>query len=132
MTRSLALPVVALMIATGLVGCGSDKPPICSSMDDLKTSVEHLKDLNVSENGIAEIESQVSTIKDDLGQVKDDATAQYSAQVDTVEADFSTLTSSVTAAKETVDTATLGAVASGVTTLVSDVQSLAGDVATTC
>lgn len=131
MTRTVALAVATLLLGAGLSGC-SDQPAVCDSVDALQASVDNLKDINLSENGVGEISDSLSTIEDDLRQVKTDAKAEWSAQVDAIEADATELTSTVETAQQGPSASTLGAVGTAVSTLVDDVTALAEDVSSTC
>ena len=48
-----ALFALTLLAAAGLSACTSDKPAVCSSVDELQTSVDNLKDIQLGENGLS-------------------------------------------------------------------------------
>ena len=46
---ALPLRLAAIVLLSSLlVGCGGDKPAVCSSVDALKTSVDDLKNIEIS------------------------------------------------------------------------------------
>jgi hypothetical protein len=132
MTRPLALMLAAVLAGSGIAGCGGEQPPVCSSVAQLQKSVDALKDVNVSADGVSEIRDRLSTVGADYQQVKDDAKAQYATELDRVDAAVAGLRTSVTTARQTPDAASLNAVGAAVNTLVSSVQVLADDVSSTC
>jgi hypothetical protein len=94
--------------------------------------VDNLADINLSENGVGAISGSLSQIESDLRQVKADASAEWSDQVDGIEADTDELSTTVETAQEGATAATLGAVGTAVRTLLDDVEALAADVGSTC
>lgn len=131
MSKTVIITVATLLLATGLAGC-SDQPAVCDSVDELRASVDNLKDINLSENGLGEISDSLSAIEDDVRQVASDAKGEFSDQVDQVDADFTELGSSVDAARQDTSASTLGAVGAAVSTLGDDVEALVDDVSSTC
>jgi len=132
MRRKLALSAATVaMLSAALVACGDDTPAVCASADQLKSSVDKVKDIDVTEtNGIDELTSQLETIDGDLDQLVNDAKSEFSSQVDTVTTTFEALKFSVQAATADPSAETLAAAATawsafsaGVKTLISDVQS---------
>ena len=132
-TRLFAPVAVMVLLAGGLAGCGgNDKPAICSSVDTLKQSVQDLKDVQIGAGSLSKLQTDVNTIKQNLTQVKHDATAQYGSQVDKVQASANTLAASVQAAKAGPSVTTLAAIGTSASALSSDVKALADDVSSTC
>ena len=97
--RRLAALVVVLASLFPVAACGTDTPAVCSSVDDLSASIEQLGQLQLGENGRAQLESQLATVRGDLAQVRTDANQQYGAQVATVTAAASTVRERAQAAK---------------------------------
>jgi hypothetical protein len=131
MNRRVALTLVTVLLGAGLAGC-SDQPAVCDSVDALQASVDNLRDINVSANGMGAISDSLATIKRDLNQVKTDAEAEYATQVDAVDAAVSELTSGVTAAQQDPSASNLGVVGQAVSGAVDSVAALADDVSSTC
>jgi hypothetical protein len=133
MKSPIALTVVALVLGASLVGCGKDKPAVCGSVDDLKTSVANLKDIDItSSSAVSDLESGLSTIKTDLGQVKTDAKSEFSSQIGAAEASYTAAKSSVDAAKADPSAATLAAAGSALSAFNTAVRTLISDIQSTC
>ena len=132
-TRLLGVATVALLLGVTLVGCSDDKPAVCSSVDNLKTSVDDVKNIDVSSSSAAsDLESGLATIKSDIADVKADAKSEFSSQLDAVDSAFATLTTSVDAATADPTATTLAAVGAAVDPFLTAVQNLADDVKSTC
>lgn len=141
MTRFFA---ALLVVAVGAVtaGCSSQSttssaastapPAVCSSTDALQASVADLGDVQVVENGTAALANAVASVKSDLQAVVDDATSQYTPQVDALQAGFDALQAAARTALDTPTADTLSAVKASVSALAADVNSFADDVASTC
>ena len=79
------VPLMAvLLVLVGLPGCSSDQPDLCSSVDALAASVDNLKNVQIGENGLAEVEKDVTQIKDDIKDVTSAAKQEFSSEVDAV------------------------------------------------
>jgi hypothetical protein len=132
-TRLTGVATVALLLGVTLVGCSDDKPAVCSSVDNLKTSVDDVENIDVTSSSAAsDLESGLTTIKSDLADVKTDAKSQYASQLDAVDSALATLTTRVDAAKADPSADTLAAVGAAVAPFNSAVQTLISDVESTC
>jgi hypothetical protein len=132
-TRLIGVAAVTVLLGATLVGCSDDKPAVCSSVDNLKTSVDDVKNIDVTSSGAAsDLESGLTTIKSDLADVKTDAKSQYASQLDAVDSALATLTTSVDAAKAHPSADTMAAVGAAVAPFNSAVQTLISDVQSTC
>ena len=81
-----------VMSSAALVACGEDTPAVCGSADQLQSSFDDLKDIDVTEdNGLDEFKSQLETVDGDLDQLTNDAKSEFSTQVDAVTATFEAL-----------------------------------------
>lgn len=131
--KLIPIAALTLALATSLTGCGEDQAAVCSSVDDLQTSVDEVRDIDVSSSGaLGDLESGLEAVGSDLSDVKSDAKAEFSGQIDTVQASFDALTESVDAAKASASAATLSAAATALSTFGSDVRTLITDVQETC
>ena len=85
-----------VLSSTALVACGDDQPAVCGSAEQLQSSFDELKDIDLTEtNGLDEFKSQLETIDGDLDQLTNDAKSEFSSQVDAVAATFEALGASV-------------------------------------
>ncbi|SDK27252.1 hypothetical protein SAMN05428985_103339 [Nocardioides sp. YR527] len=131
--KLIPVAVLTLALATPLTGCGEDRAAVCSSVDDLQTSVDEVRDIDVSSSGaLADLESGLEAIGADLSDVKSDAKAEFSSQIDDVQASYDALVASLDAAKESASAATLSAAATALSTFGDDVRTLITDVQETC
>jgi hypothetical protein len=129
--RSVALTIATLILGASLAACGEDKPAVCGSVDDLKSSVDSVKDIDVgSSSAVSDLQSGVTSIESDLAAVKADAKSEFSSEIQAVEQSLAALKTSVNAAKADPTAATLSsagaalsAFGTGAETLVSDIQS---------
>jgi hypothetical protein len=134
MTRKLALAAATVvMLSASLVACGDDTPAVCASADQLKSSVDEVKDIDVTEtNGIDELKSQLETIDGNLDQLTNDAKDEFSSQVDKVAATFEALQTSVEVAASDPSADTVAAAAAAWSAFTTSVKTLISDVQSTC
>ena len=135
MMRPLALTVVTISLGASLVACGggSHQAAVCGSVDTLKSDISDLKSTDFTSSGaISSVESQLTTIKSDVEAVKSDAKSQFSTQIQAVDSSYSTLESSLTAAKGSPSATNLAAVGVAATAWLTDVQTLVKDIQATC
>ena len=132
MKPSIALTAATLVLAS-LVACGEDKPAVCGSVDSLKTSVNNVKNIDVtSSSGVSDLQSGLTTVKSDLAAVKADAKAEFSSEIETVDKTFAALETSVEAAKAAPSASTLAAAGSALSALGTSVETLISNVQSTC
>ena len=133
MKSSIAGVVVVLVLGGSLSGCSEDTPAVCTSVDDLRASIDSLKDIQVTSSGaLGELESGVSSVKADLADVRADAADEFSSQIDTVQAGIAELERRLRAAQDSVSVEALRDAASALSTVGNDVQSLIDYVKATC
>ena len=73
-----AVPLIATLAAlTGLVGCSTDQPDLCLSVNALESSVDNLKKVQLGENGLADVQTYLTQIRDDIEDVTAAAKEQY-------------------------------------------------------
>jgi hypothetical protein len=125
---------MSFMLGGILVGCSDDdKPAVCSSVNDLATSVDDVKSVDFTASGaLAELQSGLTTIRADLANVKTEAKSEFADEISAVDSAFTTFTTSVDAAKADPTAATLGSVATAVAPFTTAVETLINDVKSTC
>jgi hypothetical protein len=137
-TRRGTSVVGSLLLGAVLVGCGgggagSDTPAVCGSVDSLKSSVDKVKDTDITSSGaVSDLQTGLAGIRSDLTDVKTDAKSEFASQIDTAEKSYGTLKTSVEAAKADVSAATLAAAGSALSAFGTDVTELAQDIESTC
>jgi hypothetical protein len=128
-----AVPLMAMLVAlTGLAGCSSDQPDLCTSVDSLEASVDNLKNVQLGENGLAEVETYLTQIRDDITDVTDAAKDQYGSEVDAVTDALDDIDEVRRIAKDQPSAATLRPLAEGVTALASALKALQQAVSDSC
>ena len=136
MKRPLALALAALALGVVLVGCSDDEPEtpaVCGSVDSLRASVDDIKNIDVtSSSAVSDLESGITAVEGDLTDVKNDASAEFSTQVDAVDTAFGSVKDSVDAAKADPTASTLGAVGDAISSFDDAFQTLTTDVQSTC
>ena len=131
--RSVALTIATLMLAASLAACGGDKPAVCGAVDNLKSSVDDVKDIDVTSSGaISDLQSGLTSVESDLAAVKADAKSEFSSQIQAVQQSFATLKTSVDAAKAAPTAATLSTAGAALSAFDTGVESLVSDIQSTC
>ena len=132
--RLTVVAAITLVLGGILAGCSDDDTPaVCSSVDALESSVNDVKSIDFTSSGaLTDLESGLSTIQTDLATVKTDAKSEFADEITAVDSAFTTLTTSVDAAKADPSAATIGAIGTAVTPFTTAVQTLISDVKSTC
>ena len=115
-----------------LAACSSDQPAVCDDVDALQSSIDNLKDVQVSENGLNAMSSTLTQIKQDLQQLGADAKAEFGDEADAVRAAVTSLEESVDGAKADPSGTTLSAVGTAVTGVDTSLSALTEAVSGTC
>jgi ABC-type oligopeptide transport system substrate-binding subunit len=134
MRPKLALAAATfVMLCASLAACSEDKPAVCDSVDSLKSSVDDLKDIDVTESGaLSELQNGLADIDGELAQVKSDAESKFSSQIDAISTAYDALKTAVQAAVADPSAASLAAAGSAWTGFSTDVKALIDDVQSTC
>jgi hypothetical protein len=118
--------VVALVIGTS--ACSSSKSEICKDSEELSSSIDDLKDVNVVQDGVPALTSAAQNVKSDATELAAQAKGEFGPQVKGVTDSLATLDAAIdgargqgVAALQPVLAAS-GVVQSAVQTLVSDVN----------
>jgi hypothetical protein len=105
---------------------------VCSSLDELQSSVAALTQVPVGEGGLDALRTAFSTVQEDAAQVIDDARGEHADRSDQLSADVSAVQTALGDAASNPGAATLQAVGGAISSLSADVTAFAGDVASTC
>jgi hypothetical protein len=128
-----ALAAVTLVLGLLVSGCGADDPAVCGSVNDLKSSYDSLKDIDVTSSGaLSELQTGLTTLKGDFDQVKSDAKSEFASGIDAVESAYDAVKTAVSAATDDPTAATIGAAATALSSLATAVQGLVTDIQATC
>ena len=133
MKRSIGMSLAALVLGASVVACGGGQPAVCSSVDDLKSSVDSVKNVDLrSSNGISDLENAISKVKSALGDVKTNAKSEFSSEIAGVEKNYAALKTSADAAKADPSATTLATAKSALSSFVASAQTLVTKVQSTC
>jgi hypothetical protein len=124
--------LAVVLAAGGLAACGGDQPAVCDDFDALQSSIDNLKDIQVSENGMTALSPALTQIKKDLQQLVADAEAEFGDEAGEVKTAVASLQSSVTAAKSDPTATALSAVGTAVGGVQSSLVALRDAVSGTC
>jgi hypothetical protein len=130
--RRLLLPVAALLVGATAAGCGDDKPAVCTSIDQLESSMQGLKELELTGTGVVGLEDQMARVQEDYTQLRKDAKDEYGDQVAAIDADLDKLKAAATQAEDAPSATTVAAVKTSRDAVVTGVDNLADDVKSTC
>ena len=101
-------------------------------MGKLKDDIVGLKDINIRANGTSAVSAQLTKIQQQFNVVKSDAHGQFSPQINALSSALSGLGSSLTSARDNLNTSTLSALALAVGSVVTAGNSLVSTVTSTC
>jgi hypothetical protein len=133
MHRAIALAVSILMLAASLAACGQGKPAVCGSVDDLKSSVQKIKDIDPSASGaLNKLQTDLKAVKSNLAKVESDAKSHYSSQLKSVESSYAAVKTSIKAATADPSAATVATAGASLKALGTAVQTLIRDIESTC
>jgi ABC-type phosphate transport system auxiliary subunit len=124
--------LAAVVAAIGLTACGGDQPPICDDVDTLQASVDNLKDVQVSENGLNALSADLGQVQQDVRQLVTDAKAEFGDEASKVAAAVQSLQSSVHSARSEPNATTLSVVGTAVQGVDSSLSALQDAVSDTC
>jgi hypothetical protein len=126
------LPVVALLAGGVVAGCGDDPPAVCTSIDELESSLKGLTSLELNGSGVAGLEDQVALVEQDFTQLKKDAKDEYGDQVDAISADLGKVKTSAGDLVDKPSAAAVDTLRSSRDALAADTKKLADDVKSSC
>lgn len=111
--RRLGGQVAAALAAVGLTlaGC-SDQPEVCDDRAALEESVQTLRDVDISDEGLSALQDQLAQVGEDVDRLAGSAQEEFSPQIDAMEDALTSLRTSLEEA--TSDAESLGAVTSAV------------------
>jgi hypothetical protein len=105
---------------------------VCTSVDELGSSLKGLTSLELNGSGVAGLEDQVALVEQDVKQVKKDASDEYGDQVDAINADMEKVKTSAAAVEDTPSADALATLQTDRDALAAAIDSLASDVKSSC
>ncbi|GAA2716464.1 hypothetical protein [Actinoplanes palleronii] len=125
--------VVVLLL--GLAGCAAEEPstpPVCDSLASVQNTVDHIRNTNVSENGLSALRPYLTQLKDQFNQLYLDAKAQFAPQADALRTAVDQLGADLRAAQGDPSVANLATVRTSVTSVRAGAHTLRDAMASTC
>jgi uncharacterized phage infection (PIP) family protein YhgE len=118
-------PLVSLLIVAALAGsaCSSDDEPntFCENRAELDGAIQDLRDVNVLDDGVEALDTQLEEVISDVDTLRDSA-AELQPEVDAVKSSVESLRSSIDGADSVADKAT--ALTAGITAVQDAWQAL--------
>ena len=100
------LPFIALTLAfASCSSSGDDESSLCEDREELQSSFQDLRDVNVADDGIEALDAAVDVVIADLNTLRASAT-EFEPQVDAVESALQDLQTAVEAAATPAEKAT--------------------------
>jgi hypothetical protein len=128
------LPFAAgLLLFTGCSGQpATAQAAVCESWAAVQNTVEHIRQTNVSENGLSALKPYLTQLLDQLQQFVTDAKTQFGPQADVLRTAVDQLSASVDAARANPDLTHLAAVREDVADVRAGAQTLRAGIQETC
>jgi hypothetical protein len=124
---------VAVAIAIGAAACGgSDDPAFCADRDALEQSLAGVRDVNVREEGIGALETQLRAVQQDANALVGSAREEFQSEASALRAAITRLESSARAAVSEPSAQSLSNVAAGVSGVASAFRELSDAVSSRC
>lgn len=131
--RQAAAAAVAALAVASLAACGeSAQATTCGHYDGVKSAIEDLRNVNLSENGMVALDSALAQVKTELELLRSDVKADLQPQVDAVRSSVTQLRSSVRGALTDPTSGSLAAVGTSVDQLRATVGNLRTAVSASC
>jgi hypothetical protein len=128
-----AAGVLAVSAALTMAACGeSAQARACGRSDAVRSAVENLRNVNLSENGMVALDSALAQVKTELELLRSDVKADLQPQVDAVRSSVTQLRSSVRGALTDPTSGSLAAVGTSVDQLRATVGNLRTAVSASC
>lgn len=129
---SARIAACALLVAAA-AACGSDdKPAVCGDLDQLKSSVQSLRDVQVEKGALTKVKEDAAQIRQQLGTLEADAKSQFSTEITRLRSELTSLSASLDAATASPTAASLAALGVAARDTVGAGQALASAVGDTC
>ncbi|HET7489216.1 MAG TPA: hypothetical protein VFJ85_14895 [Acidimicrobiales bacterium] len=129
----IALVLAALAFAVLLAACSNDsKPAVCTDVDNIQKTVDDLKNVKPEAGALGNIQSELTTLKQQFGILRTDAKSQFQTETTALSASLDSLSSAVDAAKANPSLSTLAPVGTALAGVKDTGQSLVSAVKGTC
>ncbi len=130
--RPAALSAAALSLVL-IAGCGgSSKPAYCSSVSNLKSSVQDISNVNVVQNGLSSLKTAAQKIETDAKTVVSSAKSDFPNETSAVSSSVNALTTSVKQLSSSPSPAALATLASEANAAVTAVKNFTSATSSKC
>ena len=135
--RSAGVVLTALAVILP-AGCSSDSSSsashdqVCSQLDDLVSSTRNFKNVTISENGLAEVSSQLQQMQTALDQLATEVSSSAKPKVATVQSQVQQLQQSIAAVRTQPTNQNIGAARTALITLQATIAALPSEVQAAC
>ena len=97
--RSLIFVVAAATVLALSVGCaGDEESAVCQSLQDLQASVQSLRDIELEDTSVEELQQSTDAIVTDANEAQDAADEELGQEIETFKASVQALVADVEAA----------------------------------
>ncbi|WP_436533112.1 hypothetical protein [Actinoplanes sp. HUAS TT8] len=124
--------VVLVLLLSGCTAAPAARPPVCDSWDAVRNTVDHIRDVNVSDNGLSALRPYLTQLRDELTALHTDAKAQFGAQADALQVATDQLGTDLRVARQNPDINTLAAVRASVADVRTTANTLHNAMLSTC
>ncbi len=121
-------PVIAAAVVVASCSSSGSTSAVCDQADQVRVTVQHLKDIQLSENGMVALTSGLTQLRDQINQLKSVAADQYGPEITGVQTAIDDLATKAQAARNDPTAASLSAVGTSVAAAQTAMQSLASSV----
>jgi hypothetical protein len=129
----VATLVLAVCTALCVSACAeSAQTQTCARADGVRSAVENLRNVNLSENGMVALQDGLAQVKAAIDAMRADVKADQQPQVDAVKAAVVQLQASVAAAKANPEKGSLASVGTSLALLRQSIGSLRATVGASC
>jgi hypothetical protein len=115
------LTLIALAAATLLAaaGCGGEEAAVCGDLENIQTSIQDVRDIELEEGALEELQQTAADIEADLQAAQEDADAELGDELDALRTAVQAL---VAEAEAVAATGVSGESVQALTTAISDVR----------
>jgi hypothetical protein len=82
--RRYAAPALVVFAISGTAACSQSRPPVCTQVDAVRSSIKEFQKTSLSENGMGSLSTALSAVRNELNRLSEEASAQFQPQIDAV------------------------------------------------
>ena len=132
MGRNLTCAAAIAAVLAVLAGCGSSKPAYCSSLTDLKQSVQSLPTTDVIQNGTTALKNNVNKVANNAHKVVDAAKHDFPSETTAITNAVDSLKTTANQLQQNASSALVVQAAGNVASLGSAVKSFSSSASSKC